>query len=228
MNKAYFSIILLFMSNLLGLFYILPKLSTTLFIFEFLVIAFFMLLFVITIYAFYFNFKYKHMLNSIFFIFGLLNMLFLYFNIKTIMLVLLTAANAFGLVIAVNNIKVKKAKHREEKEPKLVVEELRPEIRKRDEEKIISEVKKELEEYKKEKEAEEIEKEADLLSKAEKKISEIKKTYKPGKFVGSKNSNKYHTPKCDWARRIKAKQRVWFKTEAEARKKGYSKHSCLK
>jgi len=166
------------------------------------------------------------MLNSIFFIFGLVNAIFLYFNIKTIMLVLLTAANAFGLVIAVNSIETRKAKH--EKEPKLVVEELKPETRKRDEEKIISDVKKELEEYKRKKEVEEIENEADILAKAEKKIFKIKKIYKPGKFLGSKNSNKYHIPKCEWAKRIKAKQRIWFKTEAEAKKKGYSAHSCLK
>ncbi len=227
MDKTYFSLILLFIANLLGIFYILPKLGTTLFLFEFLVLAFFMLLFVVTIYTFYFDFENRYILNAMFFILGLINTIFLYFNIKTVMLVLLTAANAFGLVIAINSIKEKKAKHLE-KEPSVVVEELKPEIRKKDEEKIISEVKKELEEYKRKKEVEEIEKEADLLAKAEKKISEVKKIYKPGKFVGSKNSNKYHSPKCDWAKRIKRKQRIWFNSEAEAKKKGYSAHSCLK
>ncbi len=227
MNREYFSLIFLFIANLLGLFYILPKLNNVLFLFEFVVFVFFMLLFVITIYSFYFDLSNKYILNTIFFVFGLINTIFLYFNIKTLMLVLLTAANAFGIVISVNSIEVKKAKHIE-KEPKLVVEEIKPEVRKKDEEKIISEVKKELEEYQREKEVNEYEKEADLLSKAEKKLSEIKKRYTPGKFIASATSNKYHSPKCDWAKRIKKENRVWFKTEQEARRKGYSKHSCLK
>ena len=147
---------------------------------------------------------------------------------KSGMLVLLTAANAFGLVISINNIKErKKAKHHE-KEPKLVVEELKPEIRKRDEEKILSEVKKELEEYKRKREVDEFQKEADVLARAEKTIKEIKKTYSPGKFVASSTSSKYHTPKCDWAKKIKEKNQIWFKTDAEARRKGYRKHNCLK
>ncbi len=227
MNRGYFSLIFLFIANLLGLFYILPKLNNILFLVEFVVFVFFMLLFVITIYSFYFDLSNKYVLNTAFFIIGLVNTIFLYFNIKTLMLVLLTAANAFGIVISVNSIEVKKAKHHE-KEPKLVVEDIKPDIKKKNEERIISEVKKELEEYQRKKEVDEIQKEADLLSKAEKRLADIKKSYTPGKFVASATSNKYHSPKCDWAKRIKKENRVWFKTEAEARRKGYSKHSCLK
>ncbi len=145
------------------------------------------------------------------------------------MVVLLTAATAFGIVIAVNSIVIKKPK----KKPKIIVEELKPEEKKKDEEKIISDIKKELEEFKRKKEIEELKKEANILSKAEKKIqtmkkASVKKTYSPGKFVASKNAATYHSPKCDWANNIKPKNRVWFKTEAEAKKKGYTKHSCLK
>jgi len=56
----------------------------------------------------------------------------------------------------------------------------------------------------------------------------VKKTFKPGKFVASKTGVKYHSPKCDWAKRINKKNRVWLKDKAEARKKGYKKCSCVK
>lgn len=40
-------------------------------------------------------------------------------------------------------------------------------------------------------------------------------------FVGSKNSNKYHLPSCQWAKRIKPENRVCFSTKEEAEKRGY-------
>lgn len=42
-----------------------------------------------------------------------------------------------------------------------------------------------------------------------------------GKFVGSKNSNKYHLPWCSGAKRIKPENQIWFQSEEEARKAGY-------
>lgn len=41
----------------------------------------------------------------------------------------------------------------------------------------------------------------------------LKKEAFQGKFVGSKNSDKYHLPSCHWADRIKPKNRIWFKNE---------------
>ena len=41
------------------------------------------------------------------------------------------------------------------------------------------------------------------------------------KYVGSKNSDKYHYPDCKWAKRISAKNLVTFKTTQEAVKAGY-------
>lgn len=57
---------------------------------------------------------------------------------------------------------------------------------------------------------------------------EITKTYTPGKFVGSKTGSSYHTPKCEWAKKIKKKKQVWFDSKEEAKKKKYKPHSCLK
>ncbi len=41
------------------------------------------------------------------------------------------------------------------------------------------------------------------------------------KYVGSKNSNKYHYPGCKWARKISPKNLVTFETAQEAVKAGY-------
>jgi methylphosphotriester-DNA--protein-cysteine methyltransferase len=41
------------------------------------------------------------------------------------------------------------------------------------------------------------------------------------KYVGSKNSNKYHNPDCKWAKKISPKNLVTFKTAEEALAAGY-------
>ena len=60
------------------------------------------------------------------------------------------------------------------------------------------------------------------------KKSPVKKTHSPGKFIASKDGSVYHAPKCDWAKRIKGRNRVWLKDKTEARQSGYKQHSCLK
>ncbi|SRR3989338_4339344 len=54
-----------------------------------------------------------------------------------------------------------------------------------------------------------------------------KVTHSPGKYVASKQSNRYHEPKCDWAKKIKEERRLWFADKKEAQKKGYRKHECV-
>jgi methylphosphotriester-DNA--protein-cysteine methyltransferase len=41
------------------------------------------------------------------------------------------------------------------------------------------------------------------------------------KYVGSKNSNKYHYPTCKWAKKISPQNLITFKTAQEALKAGY-------
>jgi methylphosphotriester-DNA--protein-cysteine methyltransferase len=41
------------------------------------------------------------------------------------------------------------------------------------------------------------------------------------KYVGSKNSNKYHYPDCKWAQKINSKNLVTFKSAQEALKARY-------
>ena len=52
--------------------------------------------------------------------------------------------------------------------------------------------------------------------------------HSPGKFVASSNSNIYHAPKCEWAKKIKKERRVWFKEKTDAWEKGYKAHGCVK
>jgi len=56
----------------------------------------------------------------------------------------------------------------------------------------------------------------------------VKAEFKPGKFIASKTASNYHIPKCDWAKKIKKKNVVWFNSKQEAKKKGYKKHNCVK
>jgi hypothetical protein len=56
----------------------------------------------------------------------------------------------------------------------------------------------------------------------------ILKTYTPGKVVSSKTSNVYHVPKCDWAKKIKKSNQVWYASDEEAKKEGLKAHSCAK
>jgi hypothetical protein len=45
-------------------------------------------------------------------------------------------------------------------------------------------------------------------------------------FIGSKNSDKYHTPDCHWSEKIKEENRVCFETIEEAKEKGYQAAGC--
>ncbi len=48
------------------------------------------------------------------------------------------------------------------------------------------------------------------------------------KYVGSRNSNKYHLPGCRWAKRINPENEVWFSNPEEAAAGGYVPcKSCL-
>jgi len=47
-------------------------------------------------------------------------------------------------------------------------------------------------------------------------------------FVGSKNSDKYHRMDCRWADQIKSENIVCFKSEEDAKSKGYVPASCMK
>ena len=50
---------------------------------------------------------------------------------------------------------------------------------------------------------------------------EVKKTFKPGKYIASKKGAKFHAPKSEWGKKIKKKNAVWFNSKAEAVKAGY-------
>ena len=47
------------------------------------------------------------------------------------------------------------------------------------------------------------------------------KTVKKSKYVGSKNSDKYHKKSCPSAKKIKKYNKITFKSKAQARSMGY-------
>jgi len=55
-----------------------------------------------------------------------------------------------------------------------------------------------------------------------------KAVHSPGKYVASTGGSVYHEPKCEWAKKIVQKRRVWFNDKRSANKKGYRGHSCVK
>lgn len=67
-----------------------------------------------------------------------------------------------------------------------------------------------------------------LFSMAGKKPAKMEKTFKPGKFVASKFGGTYHIPRCDWAKKIKKNNVVWFNTKEDAKRAGHKPHSCVK
>jgi len=49
-----------------------------------------------------------------------------------------------------------------------------------------------------------------------------------GKYVASKNSNKYHAPWCAGAKSIKLENQIWFESKEEAEAAGYTPASNCK
>jgi len=58
--------------------------------------------------------------------------------------------------------------------------------------------------------------------------SEGNQEMEQGKYLGSRNSDKYHLPTCKWAKTIKEKNQVWFESPEEAEAAGYKpcKNCC--
>lgn len=51
----------------------------------------------------------------------------------------------------------------------------------------------------------------------------------PGRrYVGSKHSDKYHLSTCQWAKRIRTQNQIWFDTIAGAKASGYRACSVCK
>ena len=57
--------------------------------------------------------------------------------------------------------------------------------------------------------------------------SNVKKEFKPGKYIASRTGSKFHSPKCDWAKKIKKANAVWFDSKEEASKAGYKADDCV-
>ena len=56
----------------------------------------------------------------------------------------------------------------------------------------------------------------------------VETTFKPGKYIASRTGTKFHAPKCDWAKKIKKENTVWFNDKEDARKSGYKADDYVK
>ena len=56
----------------------------------------------------------------------------------------------------------------------------------------------------------------------------VTKTFTPGKYIASKTGTKFHSPKCDWGKKVKKSNAVWFNTKEEAKKAGYKADTCIR
>lgn len=65
------------------------------------------------------------------------------------------------------------------------------------------------------------------LKEGQKKEEYVAKTFAPGKFVASKKAGKFHSPKCDWAKKIDKANRIWFHSEQEAKAQGFEADKCV-
>lgn len=63
---------------------------------------------------------------------------------------------------------------------------------------------------------------------SKKESPKITAAFTPGKYVASARGNRYHEPKCDWAKKIADGRRIWFRGKEEARDKGYKAHGCVR
>ncbi len=56
----------------------------------------------------------------------------------------------------------------------------------------------------------------------------IEKSFKPGKYIASITGAKFHSPKCDWAKKVKKENAVWFDSQEDAIKAGYKADDCIR
>ena len=67
----------------------------------------------------------------------------------------------------------------------------------------------------------------DKMEPYEKKEPSMEKTFTPGKFIASKKANKFHSPKCDWAKKISKPNQLWFNSQEEAEAQGLEADQCV-
>ncbi len=56
----------------------------------------------------------------------------------------------------------------------------------------------------------------------------VEKSFKPGKYIASRTGKKFHAPKCDWAKKVKKENAVWFDSKEDAINAGYNADDCVK
>lgn len=195
----YFAILIILLINFLGMIKLLSRLKQN-YILELFFTAVFLLISLIMLLGIYMDENWGHILSGIFFLLFLINSFFLYKNATHGFIIFsgMILLSTIAFLISVSSIKEK-----EEEEPDYFDYE-----KKEPEEEAVEEIKP----------SKEIKSEP----------YGVEKKFKPGKYIASKTGTKYHAPKCDWAKKIKKTNAVWFNDKKEAKKAGYKSDSCVK
>ncbi len=208
-SKNYFLVFMLILVNFISLFMIVSDLEN--FIFELFILVILLLVSVMMLYSLQTNKPNAHKLAMIFFAAGLINTIIL-FPLLTLNQMCLGLIAITVNLIGFNRFTTPKKTR--------IIKRIRP----AELPKTISMIEEPTPTFAEYKQITAPEPE----TKPARKKPAVKKEFKPGKFIASKTGVKFHTPKCDWAKRINKKNRVWLKDKAQARKKGYKPCSCIK
>ena len=66
------------------------------------------------------------------------------------------------------------------------------------------------------------------IAEGKKEAKSVEKSFKPGKYIASRTGKKFHAPKCDWAKKVKKENAVWFDSKEDAMNAGYKADDCVK
>ena len=66
------------------------------------------------------------------------------------------------------------------------------------------------------------------IAEGKKEAKSVEKSFKPGKYIASRTGAKFHAPKCDWAKKVKKENAVWFDSKEDAMNAGYKADDCVK
>lgn len=197
---SFFAISFVLLFAVIGLIFAVFELHRLVFVLELMILLAFIFLFAAALFAVYRNKKFGWTMIGAALILLLLDALFIYLITKTFETAHMTIVffSVIGLLVALLNLMADKKPHGSP---------------------AGYEKAKEYYQY-----IDKMQPEEEL---AHEKEPRIEKTFTPGKFVASRNASRFHSPKCDWAKRISKSNQLWFESEEEAKAKGFQADKCV-
>ena len=229
MNKpsiSFFAMNFILLFALIGFIFVVFDLGGFLFIFELVLLLVLLLILTFAMFAVYTGKRLGWSIIAVSLIVLLLDIFFIFMLTRKFGTYQITATifAIVGLIVAFLNLMEKEAKPEEQSKVEgyyPYIDKMEPEEQKESKEEIKEELK---EQIKKELEAETAAKKEEPKHKAK---VQSKKTAQQPKFVASKETGKYHTLKCGWARIMKRKNKIYFYSKRRANAEGFKAHECV-